>query len=254
MKKTLPVLLALLLVAGFCRAQEEQSATVCPDRPGALTGPEVMPLHKLQWETGVACESQAGGPRSFTLNNTLLRYGLFRHAEIRLGTDLLLGRETPAAAPAFGVTPLCFGLKAKFYEGSGVLPAVALLAQLSSPHIGTRDLLPQHLAPSMYLLFEHSLGERLSLGYNVGAEWDGDSARPACFLGLGLYLGITDSVGAFLESYNYLGAAGGNRYMTEFGLSWLVSRRVQLDLSADLDFRQLGKYWRVSCGVAWLIN
>jgi hypothetical protein len=42
--------------------------------------------------------------------------------------------------------------------------------------------------------------------------------------------------------------------MTEFGLTWLVSRRVQLDLEADLDLKNLGKYYAIGAGVSWLIN
>ena len=39
--------------------------------------------------------------------------------------------------------------------------------------------------------------------------------------------------------------------MAEIGFTWLVSRRVQLDLETDLDLLNLGKYYS---GVSWLIN
>jgi hypothetical protein len=73
-------------------------------------------------------------------------------------------------------------------------------------------------------------------------------------LGLGLYFDITDQIGAFVETYNYIHPHDGNQYLTEFGLTWLVSRRVQLDLAADLDFQNFGKHHVISAGVAWLIN
>lgn len=246
-------LFVLVLVCGLCQAQDELP-TISADRPGALTGTDVMPRYKLQWETGIGYESMASGPRCFTLNSTLLRFGLFKNAEIRVGTDFLLFDEAKATEPMFGVAPLTVGMKAQFYEGTGLLPAVALLAELKSPHVGTKELLPSHLAPSLYLLFEHFVNDWFCIGYNVGSEWDGESATPNVFLGLGLYFDITDQIGAFVETYNYIHPHDGNQYLTEFGLTWLVSRRVQLDLAADLDFQNFGKHHVISAGVAWLIN
>ena len=244
---------AFVFINGLCYAQEELP-TISADRPGALTGTDVMPLHKLQWETGLGFELMAGGPHTFTLNNTLLRFGLFENAEIRVGTDFLMWNDGQAKEPSFGFAPLTIGMKAKFYEGSGILPSVALLAELQSPHIGSKDLLPSHLTPTLHLLFEHTVTDWFGIGYNVGAEWDGETATPTTFLGLGLYFDISERIGTFVETYNYLHPEEPNRYMTEFGFTWLVSRRVQLDLAADLDFKNLGKYYAVSGGVAWLIN
>ena len=67
-------LFVLALVCGLCQAQDELP-TISADRPGALTGTDVMPRYKIQWETGIGYESMASGPRCFTLNSTLLRFG-----------------------------------------------------------------------------------------------------------------------------------------------------------------------------------
>ena len=71
-------------------------------------------------------------------------------------------------------------------------------------------------------------------------------------MALGCY--ITESLGAFVETYNYLNREDENQYMTELGLTWLVSRRVQLDMEADFDLTNLRNYYSVGCGVSWLIN
>ena len=247
------LLMTMLFICGLCQAQEELPS-ISADRPGALTGTDVMPLHKLQWETGMGFESTKDGPHTFTLNNTLLRFGLFENAELRVGTDFLMWNDGQAMEPSFGFAPITVGVKANFYEGSGILPSVALLAELQSPHVGTKELLPSHLAPTLHLLFEHTLTDWLGIGYNVGTEWDGETATPTTFLGFGLYFGLTEQIGTFIETYNYIHPEEDNQYLTEFGFTWLVSRRVQLDVAADLDFQNIGKYYSVSGGVAWLIN
>lgn len=155
--------------------------------------------------------------------------------------------------PSFGMAPLTIGMKTRFYEGTGYLPSVSMLVELKSPHIGTKELLPAHLAPSLHLLFEHTFTDWFGICYNVGAEWDGETATPTTYLGFGVYFDITEHIGTFVETYNYIHPEG-NQYLTQFGLTWLVSRRVQLDLSGDLDFQNLGKFYVISGGVAWLIN
>lgn len=245
------LLFALLLLAGICQAQEELPSVV-PDRPGCVWGAEVMPHHKIGWDNGFAYESAADGARTITLNSTIIRYGLFENMELRVGTDFQL-YDNDAAKLAFGIAPLSVGTKIKLYEGSGIIPSVGILAELKSPHVGSKDLLPSHIAPSIYALVEHSIGERFWLCYNAGLEWGGETASPTTFLALGLGYNITESLGVFAETNNYL-HRDGNQYMTEFGLTWLVSRRVQLDIEADLDLQNLGKYYSIGCGVSWLIN
>lgn len=253
MKKLHYLILALVLVCGLCQAQNELP-TISADRPGALTGTDVMPRFKVQWETGMGFESTKGEPNTFVLNNTLLRFGLFESAEIRLGANVLMLNEGQGVAPKFGMTPLTFGIKAKFFEGKGILPSIGLLAEVKSPHIGTKDWLPSRLTPTLHLLFEHTVTNWLGIGYNVGTEWEIESGTAATFLGLGLYFTISEQIGSFVETYNYIRPEEGNQYLTQFGFTWLVSRRVQLDLAADLDFQKLGKFYAISWGVAWLIN
>jgi hypothetical protein len=252
MKKVL-FLFVLAMTAGICNAQDELPSLV-PDRPGMSWGAEVTPHHKIIWDNGFGFEKASDGARTMTLSSTTLRYGLFENTELRVGTQFLMYDDGDAIAPAIGVAPLFIGTKIKLYEGEGILPSVGVLAELRSPHVGSKDLLPSYLTPSMYLLFEHSIGESFWLTYNAGLEWDGETAAPTTFLALALGYSITDNFGAFVESYNYLVREDENQFMTEFGFTLLVSRRVQLDLEGDLDLMNLGKYYAVGCGVSWLIN
>lgn len=252
-KNLLLIMLAVLGSNVLCHAQDELPSLV-PDRPGMSWGVEVTPHHKLIWDNGFGYEKTPEGAQTFTLSSAALRYGLFENVELRAGTDFLIYNDGDAPEPIFGVAPLFVGTKIKLYEGKGFLPSVGVLAELRSPHVGTKGLLPSYLAPSAYLLFEHAIGERFWLCYNAGLEWDGETAEPTTFLAMALGCYITESLGAFVESYNYLLRGDESQYMTQFGLTWQVSRRVQLDLKGDLDLMNFGKYHAVGCGVSWLIN
>lgn len=247
--KTKIALFIVLFLAGFCQAQEELP-TVVPDRPGITNSTDVMPLYKLGWDNGFCFESMPDGTSTVTLNSTILRYGIFENVELRLGTDFQLFNDR---SPAIGVAPLYFGTKIKLFDGTDLLPSIGVLAELQSPHLGSKDLLPSHLAPSLYLLFQHDWENGLWLCYNVGEDWDGDTAEPTTFLGVAVGYGLTDNLGIYWDFHNYLHSEG-NQYMTELGVTWLVNRRLQLDLEANFDFQSINKYIGIGCGISRLIN
>jgi len=247
------IIIALLLSYGICQAQDEMPV-ISADRPGALTGTDIMPQFKLQWETGMSVELDSDASHTITLNSSLLRFGLFERAEVRIGTDFLLSNIGKAMEPSFDMAPISIGLKTMLHEGSGIIPSIAFLAEMRAPHFGMKVLLPAHLTPSFHLLIDHTLNDRLSLGYNIGAEWDGGTAIPTTLLGMGVYYDLSEKIGSFVEAYNYLHPVENNQYLAEFGFTWLLSRRVQLDIAADLDLQNLGKYCILSFGFSWLIN
>lgn len=245
-------LLFALLFASICGFTQEE-LVIPPDRPGYTWGTEVMHLGKCSWENGFSLERTPEGQHNYTLTSTIFRYGLFENVELRVGTDLLFNDPSDLKSRQLGIGALTFGTKIKCYEGEGWLPSVGMVAQLQSARIGSEELLPSQPAPSMYLLFENPVNDWFYVCYNAGLEWDGETATPTTFLSLCLGFDLTDRLGTFVETYNYLHPEG-NQYLTEFGLYYLPSPRVQLDLEADLDFQQLGSYYSLGFGVSWMIN
>lgn len=217
------------------------------DRPGASTGPSVVNRGVFQWEQGMQYDGD-GYEGSYTFSNTLLRYGLFDGVEVRLGGDAFL---TDGDIYFSGLT---FGTKIGLYEGRDAVPAISLMANLAIPGTASADCDVDHLAPSLYLLFENALSDNLSLGYNVGVEWNGYTAKPSAFVALCLGASLTDRLGCFVESHNNLWGEEDNFYGADFGLNYMVGERVQLDLSAALDVCDPAHCWSVSFGVAWQIT
>ena len=134
-----------------------------------------------------------------------------------------------------------------------VLIAVAVLADLAIPYTASKGFNADHLAPSLYLLFDNPVNDWFSIGYNIGAEWDGTLPQPTAFAALCLGFNATENLGCFAESYNYFGTLG-NMYAMAFGLSWKAGRKVMLDLAANMDLMNPAQCWSVCCGVAWQIN
>ena len=249
--KKLFLTLAFIMGCAGAFAQEEVEFTA--DRPGASTGPAVVGQGVIQLEQGMQYDGD-GGAGTFTFSNTLLRYGLFPGMELRLGGDAFLYQEsglTQGIKAAF--SGLSLGTKIKCFDGQGAIPAVSVLADFSIPATASKGFSVDHLAPSLYLLFENPLNDKFSLGYNVGAEWDGTFPQPTAFVALCLGYSATDRLGCFIESYNYFGSLG-NVYAMDFGLNWMAGKKVQLDLAANMDLTNPAQSWAISFGVAWQIN
>ena len=240
-------LLMFVCVAGATIAQEVEFTA---DRPGASTGPGVVARKVVQLEQGIQYDGD-GAKGQFTFSNTLLRYGLFDGVEVRLGGDAFIHHNGEKWSPAF--SGLTLGTKIRCFEGRDAIPAISLMANLAIPGTGNKGFVVEHLAPSLYLPFDSPVNDWFSIGYNVGAEWDGATAVPSAFVALCLGFSVTERLGAFVESYNNF-ATYGCFYGVDFGFNYMVHKRVQLDLAANLDVRNPKQCWSLSCGVAWQIN
>ena len=246
MKRIIFTVLMMFSFVGIFAQEVEFTA----DRPGASTGPSTVAKGVIQLEQGVQYDGD-GGKGAFTFSNTMFRYGLFNGVELRLCGDGFIYNNGSKWKPAF--SGVSIGTKIRCYEGDGAVPAVSVLADFSIPYTGTEGFVVENFTPSLYLLFENNLNDKFSLGYNVGAEWNGVSPSPVAFLALCLGYSINDDLGCFVESYNYLAKAG-NQFCADFGFNYMVAPKVQLDLAANLDLCDPANCWAVSLGVAWQIN
>ena len=244
------IFFTMLLLMGCMTAMAQEEVEFTADRPGASTGPSVVAHKVIQLEQGLQYDGD-GGAGTFTFSNTLLRYGLFPNMELRLGGDGFMYQENNAFKAAF--SGLSVGTKIKCFEGRGAIPAVSVLADFAIPYTASAGFNADHFAPSLYLLFENPVNDWFSIGYNVGAEWDGTFPGPTTFAAVCFGFSATENLGCFVESYNYFGSLG-NQYAVDFGLNWMVGRKVQLDLAANLDLLNPAQCWSISCGVAWQIN
>lgn len=224
------------------------------DRPGASTGTDITSKFKIQWETGFGYERNkydGANEHVITINTSLFRYGISESAEIRLQVEEQSIKED--GEKNSGLCPLVIGTKVKIFDGYKAVPKIGLLANLTIP-CGKDDFKADKPAPQLYLLFDNEVTEKISIGYNVGAEYDGDTHIPTTFAAICLGYAFTNNFCGFIENYNYFHCQHKPIWMTEFGVSWQVAPRVQLDLACDLNLKSPVKNYAVSCGVAWLIN
>ena len=231
--------LPLLFLSVFATAQN--TSELITDRPDQTESSTVVPYKSLQIETGFLLEKKSNDlmqHKSYAYNSTLLRYGLLQNFELRLGLDYLSDRfemkEEGITKKISGFSPLYTGFKVNIVEEAGWKPEIAFLGGVTLPFTAKKDYKPTHVSANMRFAFTHTLSERFSLGYNLGAEWDGESAGPLYFYSLVLGVELTNNLGIFAESYGLLNPEGEPENMVDTGFTYLILHNFQIDLSGGI--------------------
>lgn len=229
-------------------AQNEAEFTA--DRPGVGTGTGIVGKGKAMWEAGMAYDYEDGA-KSLTFCNSLLRYGLTNNWEMRLELNGL--HTWDDSEHVIGIDAVNLATKVRLYEGEDAVPSIALLAGLTLP-VGSEAFRPSHIAPSLTLLADHDVTDRLNIAYNAGLDWDGETAAPTTFAALCFGYQVNDRLGAYIENYDYFAKGKKTLWNMDLGLNWMASRRVQLDVAGCFNLNNIKNSYGISFGVAWLLN
>ena len=251
MKKVKIIALLFALFPLLALAQSEEAGFTA-DRPGATTGVDVLPKGRLQWEMGMGYQQvRQNGATSYiwTLNTTLLRFGISDYAELRLQGDWK--KEGGEIFDYNGSENVAIGAKAKLFDGWKFVPAVSLLGNIIIPS-KRYDNMPNNWSSQMGLLCQNQLTSWLSLGYEGDLIWF-DSEKPIIFYGACLGFALNDRWQLIAEEYNYRYPDNTENWM-ELGVAWQLSRRVQIDVNTDVYLNDFKSFWSIAVGVAGQIT
>jgi hypothetical protein len=247
--RVIAIVLSFLPLSAFAQSEE---AGFTADRPGATTGVDVLPKGRLQWETGVGYQhinTEGLKTYSWTLNTSLLRYGISDYAELRFQGDW--NKTGGDILDYNGPVNVAIGTKVRLFDGWKIVPAVSLLGNVYVPSTHY-DLMPNNWSGQMGLLFQNQLTPWLSLGYEGDIFWF-DNSDPYYFYGFCLGFTVSDRWQLMAEEYNNVYDEDTENWL-ELGAAYQLSNRVQLDISTDIYFNEPKSFWNVSIGVAWQIT
>ena len=222
------------------------------DRPDATESSSVIAPGFAQFEVGMTAVEDTEGASAFEYGGSLLRLGLVEDWELRVGWGGYL--ESDALSGASDAMLGC-----KYYlrpEGDSWLePEAAILLHTSVP-VGDRGLSSDALDPDFLLSFSHTLSERFSLGYNLGAmletseQADGsDTTLCSGLYSVALGYGATEQLGLFIEVFGALGlSAEESPASLDGGITWLLSEDAQLDVFAGVGLNDDADDWFVGLG------
>lgn len=230
-----------------------QMSAIETDRPDQTESPAIVPAGWYQFEGGCAHEhAGADAPAEGTLPTVLSKVGLTRWAELRVITErarTLISEGGQATAHRF--VPVEVGAKFRLMEERGLVPCVSLIGHVGLPFTAEEPCRPATAFGNFRFTLQHTLSERFSLGYNLGAEWDGD--RPVATVIYTLTLGAeaTETLGLFVEAYGYINDVDAADHRLDGGAVFHIGPDVLLDASSGFSLGE--QRWFISAGLSFRV-
>lgn len=172
------------------------------DRPDQTECPFITPKKYIQIENGFTFETFDQNQKSFNYPSTLWKYGVNEKFELRLITEL--ASEKSNGNINTGFSPITIGFKTSLFEEKGIIPKTSFIGHITTSNIGTNDFQTKYIAPSFRFTMQHTLTKKISLAYNLGAEWNGENAEHSYIYTLTAGFSLTEKIGCYTELYGFI--------------------------------------------------
>ncbi|WP_435578157.1 transporter [Gilvibacter sp.] len=259
--KKITIVFTLLLSVTSIYAQDDPGlGPLITDRPDATESPNTVPVGFVQFETGAFFtreENSGFTTESTTFNTMLVRYGILDNMELRLGWNFTETRfslnDMELDDVLSGLDPLLLGAKVAIAQENGLLPDIGLIGHVFLPFTAGRDYKPEYTGVDFRFSFGHTLSDRSSLSYNLGAQWGGDSPEAEYVYTIAYGYAITDAFGAYVELYGELPEDSGPNHLWDAGFTYLVNDDLQLDATIGSGIRS-DQELLISAGLSYRLD
>ena len=235
----------------------QDPGSIVTDRPDQTESAESIPPGFIQFELGWTFTREEKGnetQENHALPETLLRVGMGRGLEARVGFSGFVFEnqfetgESQQNTHTSGTGDAEIGFKYEMGRWSG--GQMAFLGGISIP-MGQSDFSNQYVDPSFRLLVAHSLGERLSLGYNIGIEDIRTKLKTPYTIALGV--SVSNRFGAFIESFGAFGLTEdlAANHSLDGGFTFLASDALQFDVHVGVGLNETAEDWFIGGGFAF---
>jgi hypothetical protein len=245
-------ILSLLLTSPAVFSQEEkqnQPEPIATDRPDQTETPDIVPKGMFQMENGFSYEKIDEQESSIVSPTILFKYGINDNLELRLITEYVtneLGDEKIS-----GINPVLIGFKAKLIDEKGIIPKTSFIGHLLIPDLASADFKADYYATEFRFTMQHTLTDKINLGYNLGAEWDGFSPDATFVYTLTSGFSLTEKFGAFVEVYGFAPQNDKADHRFDAGLTYLLSNDAMIDLSGGFGITENAPDYFASVGFSF---
>jgi hypothetical protein len=231
MKILITLLFFCLSVSCFSQSDSLKIPPIDTDRPDQTESVNTVPKKWLQFEAGFNYQKNDDVSKEYLLPTLLSKYGLSNRIELRLITTVLRQSIDNPPSVKFHNTELEqveIGAKVALFEEKNLLPKTSLLFHVGIPGLASFET--GHFLFNTRLSMQHTLTKNISLGYNLGVEFDGTSDDPVF-----IYT-ITSGINLSEKWYTYIEAFGdfqkNGAHSLDGGLAYFLSDDIKLDISS----------------------
>ncbi len=224
-------LLFLFLIVTSPIIVAQTSEPIQADRPDQTETPSIVPKGMFQVETGFTFQKNDAFSKSVSLPPTLWKYGVNENFELRLITEFVTKKNDDENTN--GLLPIYVGFKVKLSEEKGIIPKTSFIAHISLPNAASTRNKTDYFAPEFRFVMQHTIFEKFSLSYNLGAEWDGFSAEPIFIYTLTTGYSITKKIGSYIELFGFAPQNDKTNHNLDGGITYLINNNFMVDLSGS---------------------
>ena len=179
----------------------------------------------------------------------LTKFGLTDNTELRLITQFNIDKVGGNNENKF--QPVTLGFKTKFLPAKGLFPQISFLGHISL--FSKNDLNQKRIIPDFKLLFDHNLTETLSLGYNLGMEWDNNLNENYTYT-VTMAKSFTPKFSVFVEAYGFSSPDFKADNRIDAGFTYFINKNSAVDISAGKGLSAVSPFWFISGGYSFRVN
>lgn len=244
--------LIILSIIFFCIpfiAKSQTLPSIQLDRPDQTECPFIVPKNYIQVEHGFTFENIDSKNKSLSYPTSLIKFGLHEKFEFRLIAEVQTRKNDTLSQS--GLAPITLGFKTNLCEERGIIPRTSVICHVTTAKAGSNIFHTRYLAPSFRFTMQNTISDRIVLAYNLGAEWDGQSAMQTYIYTLTTGFSITDKLGAYIELYGFAPKDFKAQHLCDGGLTYLINDDFILDLSASKGLTSNASDNYVSLGISY---
>jgi Putative MetA-pathway of phenol degradation len=240
-------LLLFMLFSIFGKAQNLPS--IQTDRPDQTECPFIVPTNYLQFENGFSYQKTESNTNEIVVPTVLSKFGINEHFELRLITEYLINRDNNEKTS--GINPVLIGFKTRLFEEKGIVPTTSFIAHLAIPKLASQGYKTQFYAPEFRFTMQHTISKKQSLSYNIGSEWNGETAEPTFIYTLTTGYSFSEKVSGYIELYGFIPQLEKPDHRLDGGLNYLINSNHQLDISAGFGLSQTSPKYFIGFGYSY---
>lgn len=228
-----------------------QAGTIETDRPDQTETPGIVPLKHFQMESGFNLESFE---KQFTYvhPSILWKVGILRSTEVRLITEVITEQDTSGNWRT-GLAPVQIGFKTAICEEKKGRPRISFIGHIAVPPFSSKSQRTKYVAPNFRFVLDHTLTDKVSLGYNAGMEWDGLSPQPVFIYTIANGFDLSDKWYYYYEFFGDFPVGERSNHSFDMGLAWLIRDHIQADVSGGFQLYPFVKSWYTAIGFSILL-
>ncbi len=244
-----PLQIIVFIIAANTSLFGQELPTIQTDRPDQTECPFITPRHYFQLENGFSYEKNTSNSEVFVTPTVLTRFGINKYFELRMITEYVISEENQIKTS--GINPVLIGFKTRLLEEKGIVPTTSLIAHIGFPEVASTKYRANYYYPEFRFTMQHTLSDKQSLSYNLGAEWNGIDKKPTFIYTLTTGYSLSDTIGAYIELYGFVPQIGNADHRFDLGLTYLFNPNHQLDISGGAGLSAISPKYYFALGYSF---